>query len=85
MKIAIGSDHRGYDAKRRVVALLQDARRELLRALPAHVCPGCRGAATSCNLCHGHGWVTAAILESFRAGGATVSSVSVSAAPANPV
>jgi len=69
----------------RVVALLQDARRELLRALPAHVCPGCRGTETSCNLCHGHGWVTAAILESFRAGGATVSSVSASAAPANPV
>ena len=30
MKIAIGSDHRGYDAKRRIIALLQQLGHEVL-------------------------------------------------------
>jgi ribose 5-phosphate isomerase B len=30
MKIAVGSDHRGYDAKRRIVALLQQLGHEVL-------------------------------------------------------
>ena len=29
MKIAIGSDHRGYDAKRRIIALLQQLGHEV--------------------------------------------------------
>ena len=34
MKIAIGSDHRGYDAKRRIVALLQNTGQEVLDVGP---------------------------------------------------
>ena len=34
MKIAIGSDHRGYDAKRRIVTLLQSTGQEVLDVGP---------------------------------------------------
>ena len=34
MKIAIGSDHRGYDAKRRIVTLLQNTGQEVLDVGP---------------------------------------------------
>jgi ribose 5-phosphate isomerase B len=35
MKIAIGSDHRGYEAKRHIVALLQELNHEVLDVGPA--------------------------------------------------
>jgi len=45
---------------KQVLNCLGDAERTLFASLPAHVCPACRGAEPGCDLCRGHGWVTAA-------------------------
>jgi len=48
-------------AWQRVQTYLGKARQEVWTAQPAHVCPSCQGTESSCVLCRGQGWVTAAM------------------------